>query len=219
MYGSKKNPKSGLIGDNMKIKGTSFLPFLNARNYIHSTQMLELCGQIMNEHSFQPQCLSATFFRPLSKTIQWTLTEGEDAPVGEAVFRLKAKKREAILVFRNGHEAVTERLFHDEEFLMTKAVYEPEHMQIVLDAVQTPFAASVALGKALAIRVTGQSRKWLVAQYEMSHPFLPSPRGFAMEVRLRNRVGGAMLRVDIRLNGEVRGFIVYRRIVQQLDAL
>ena len=90
-------------------------------------------------------------------------------------------------------------------------------MRMVLDAVQAPFAASVALGKALAIRVTGQSRKWLVAQYEMSHPFLPSPGGYAMEIRLRNRVGGAMLRVDIRLNGESRGFIVYRRITQPLD--
>lgn len=203
----------------MMIKGKCILPFLNYRNYIYSTQLLELCGEILSERSFQPECLSATFFRPLTRNIEWTLTESEDAPAGEALFRLKAKEREAFLTFRNGSEAVTERLFQDEKVLTAKAVYAPEHIRMVLDAGRTPFAAGVALGKALAIHVTGQSQKWLVAQYEMSQPFLPSPRGCAMEVRLRNRVGGAMIRVDIRLNEELRGSIVYRRIAQELDTL
>lgn len=198
-------------------KGKHILPFLASRNYIHSTQLLELCGQILSEHNFKPELLSATFFRPLTKNIEWTLTEDEDSPVGEALFCLKFKEHKAFLTFRNGSETVTERLFHDEAPLMAKAIYGPKHIRLVLDADQPPFAASVTLGKALAIRITGQSGKWLVAQYEMSHPFFPSPRGVPLEVRLRNRVGGAMIRVDIRLNEELRGFIVYRRIAQPLD--
>lgn len=198
-------------------KGKHILPFLSSRNYIHSTQLLELCGQILSEHDFQPELLSATFFRPLTKNIEWTLTEAEDTPVGEALFCLKFKEHKAFLTFRNGNETVTERLFHNEAILITKAVYAPEHIRLVLDAGQLPFAASVALGKALAIRITGQSEKWLVAQYEMSYPYFSPPQEYPLEVRLRNRVGGAMIRVDIRLNGELRGFIVYRRIARPLD--
>ena len=196
------------------IRGTCSLPFLASRNYIQSTQFITLCNDIAKQHHLYPVDISAKFFQPLTKNILWYWVEnGEEVPIKPYVScHMVAEKLNATLYFENGEEEIKERIAYSEDVFIQSAEYGTDAASCTVTEPAFFVNSCVALGKHLAIHITGKQSGWFVTQLDI-HNLISKP--CTLKLSLINLIGNAMFRLAIYRNDVHCGQIMYRNIAKQ----